>query len=107
MRNELDIKTLQKAKGNAVAFYNACEEPEDREFWTQVIEDCDEEIKAISKEPLRQIDRVKVAMLIIILALIAFLVFGCNAVQGVGKDITWMGAAGQEMLEHGHKYMEK
>jgi len=28
---------------------------------------------------------------------------GCNGLAGVGRDITWMGEAGQEMLEHGHE----
>ena len=92
MRTKLDIQTLQRAKGNAVAFYNAAE---DKEFWQQVIDDCDEEIIEISKEkPLFSKPRI-VAILIVALILIALsgcqFASGCGkAVQGLGGDIQWL-----------------
>ena len=49
MRNEkLTIQTLQIAKGNAVAFYEQGDESQD--FWKQIIDDCNDEIIAISQE---------------------------------------------------------
>lgn len=41
--------------------------------------------------------------LVLILILVLIMLSSCNAVQGIGNDISWMGAAGREMLEHGHE----
>jgi predicted small secreted protein len=42
---------------------------------------------------------VRKALLIIALIIAVFTVASCQTVQGIGKDITWMGQAGAEMLE--------
>ena len=91
-------------------FYSeACE---DVERWQAVINDCDAEIKCINESGATALEALIVK---IALAFITFLVLvsivattsGCNAVAGLGEDITWTGRAGQEMLEHGHESMNR
>lgn len=94
MRTELDIQTLQQAKANAVQFYS--QGGESQEFWEQVIDDCDEEIKEISKER-EQDDRIIEALivkfaLVFITLLILYTVAGCQTFDGLKADIHWLTA---------------
>ena len=99
------IQALQSGKGRAVAYYHANDE--DQWFWEQAIEDYDDEIIEQSKvEPMFGNARLGV-MAVIVLILLTVWLSGCEAAQGIGKDITWFGAAGQKMLEDGHKTMDK
>ena len=108
MRDELDIQTLQRAKANAVAYYHA--KDTDQDFWEQCVQDIDDEIKDIGRqevpEPMFSNARLGV-MAVIVLILLTVWLSGCEAAQGIGKDITWFGAAGQKMLEDGHELQEK
>lgn len=102
MRTELDIQTLQRAKANAVAFWHT---NQSQEFWEAVIDDCDEEIIAISRQeapqPMYGKARLGVmAVIAIVLLSILFCSVGCKATAGLGRDITWMGEAGEEMLSY-------
>jgi len=42
---------------------------------------------------------VRKALLIIALIIAVFTVVSCQAVQGLGQDITWIGKAGADMME--------
>ena len=41
----------------------------------------------------------KKILLVVALIFVAFSFTGCQTVQGVGRDITWAGKAGAEVLE--------
>ena len=97
MKNEQKIQTLQRAKGNAVAFYHCCDESQD--FWEQVIDDCDEDIIEIAnrKPPEPMFTRKRLAvMLVITLILLAVALCGCatakaslNLGGAVMQDTGW------------------
>ena len=106
-QNALEANELEKAQ--AMIFYEeACQ---DVERWAAVVNNCENEqielakVKASGKVTLKTI--VLIMVILINIIVIINLIVGCQTAQGVGRDITWMGAAGQEMLEHGHEYMEK
>jgi len=73
-----------------------------RELWA-AFSKCDVSIARL----VRYYRSIKVWVIAINIAVLLTILTGCNAVGGLGRDITWMGEAGQEMLEHGHKAMEK
>jgi predicted small secreted protein len=45
-------------------------------------------------------EKMKKILLAIILIFAAFYVAGCQTVQGVGRDITWTGRAGAEVIDN-------
>ena len=90
MRNEQEIQTLQRAKGNAVAFWHCNDESQD--FWEQVIDDCDEDIIEIAnrKPPEPMFTRARLAvMLVIALILLVIALSGCQTVKGGLGDLSW------------------
>jgi predicted small secreted protein len=106
MRDELEIETLRRAKAGAAEIYEVDEA--DKDFWLQVNADCDAELIAISKEvPKKARSRIKLIIYAVTIAVLIYLCVGCNAVSGLGRDVTWFGEAGQEMLEHGHESIKE
>ena len=101
MRNELDIQTLQKAKANAVAFYDQGDESQD--FWEQVIEDLDEEIKDIKDEQSARREGLAITACVVLILLTIWLT-GCSKVcggigmicEGVGDGVSATGQFIQE-----------
>jgi predicted small secreted protein len=101
MRNELDIQTLQRAKANAVAYFHANDT--DHEFWEQCVEDIDDEIKCIGKEPDLKPARSRIkttiwAVTIFVFVMLIYLCVGCNAVSGLGRDVTAISDGYMEMM---------
>lgn len=60
-----------------------------------------------SETPIQHLQRrrkwIAAVIAVAILVVIVIACSSCQLVQGVGGDITWMGRAGQEALEHGHE----
>ena len=102
MRNEkLTIQTLQIAKGNAVAFYEQGDESQD--FWKQIIDDCNDEIIAISQESPLMYGRSRIiVMAIIIVILLGIAAAGCNTVSGFGRDVTAVSDGFREQMAKGN-----
>ena len=69
------------------------------------IEAIEEELERRMGETAKRLLPVVVAVNVLVLATILF-VAGCQLVQGVGKDITWMGKAGQHALENSKELSE-
>lgn len=84
---------------------------EDTEIWEMMVDDVDAEIAEIqAKERLLKKASGTARIWIILITFLIFLtilVSSCNLVAGAGRDITWMGEAGKEMLEHGHESVNR
>ena len=96
------VEYVNKTKQDAMRYLRDAQE--DVALWTMVVNECDADIKAISKNkrPMFGKARIKVMTAIALFLLILYC-SSCTTVQGIGTDITWMGRAGQEALEHGHE----
>ncbi len=96
------IEYVNKTKQDAMKYL--AEAREDVALWTMIVNECDADLKAISQKnpPMYGKARIKVMTAIVLFLMIVWLA-SCNLVQGAGEDITWMGKAGQKMLQEGHK----
>ena len=96
------------AKGDACRMFEAAETPKAKAFWAARVAWLDKKLSAQpSNQPskIKRMNRFRMMIWIINIAVILQIVFctGCQALQGVGGDITWAGKAGQQALEHGHE----
>ena len=101
-------EAYMRAKGECVRMFDHAQGPEAKAWWAKRIEWLDKKLSAQqSNQPskIKRMNRLKMLIWIINITVILQIVCctGCTTVQGIGTDITWMGRAGQQALEHGHK----
>ena len=94
-----DLKKRRDLMNNAEEF---ALDPIDKMVFEVTVDALDREI---DKRLCRR--NVVIGLIVGAIVLIAIFIWGCEATAGLGRDITWMGEAGQEMLEHGHEAMNK
>jgi predicted small secreted protein len=107
----------RNAKATYCLLYESCRKESGKRYWAKRVAFCDNKLKQCKGsgilELMRRVKILVIAVKILVIAvnvavlLTIVLTTSCNAVGGLGRDITWMGEAGQEMLEHGHEAMEK
>lgn len=109
------IEYLTKTKEDAMLLLTMAEEAMsqlrlDIGVHKMIIDECDKEVARQQQEK-RDVKsamgsaqtKIMVALCVITLLVLITMCTSCKAIQGVGQDITWMGKAGQEALEHGHE----
>lgn len=100
MRDKKAAENLRQAKTEATRRY--AEATKEARQWELIIEDLDAELVEIAqdgKKPMYGKARIGV-MLAIALILAAVALTGCKATAGLGRDITWVGEAGEKMLQY-------
>ena len=88
------IAKLQKRKSIFKRLADRAKYERVRRFYAQEVWQCDEEIAKIRSLILKLVVAVNIFVIILILAQ------SCKATAGLGRDITWVGEAGEEMLHY-------
>ncbi len=94
------------AKGEACRMFESAQGTEAEGFWAKRIAWLDKKLKAQpSNQPskirrFRRFKRFKLMIWIINIAVILSIITGCETVKGTGRDVEWLGGAGQKFLEY-------
>lgn len=87
------LEGVRKQKERLMRHYSATTSPELRKIYEEAINGRDRLTARIIKKAKRRL-----GLLLILLSLV--FITGCETVKGGGRDIEWLGGAGQKFLEY-------